>query len=597
MNTFVRQTGIEELNKEVDQLAEIRQVSQPPCIGISMNRRDDQSCLAEPYIESVLRAGGVPLLIPVITNMTALREIVKKLDGLVLTGGGDINPLYFGEEPIPQLQDCDSVRDRSDLILLRLAAGYQIPILGICRGHQLINAAFGGSLYQDIAAQYEAPVLKHSQALPREQASHTVRFITEEGQIRKLYPDQTELAVNSIHHQAVKQVAPEFIAVATASDGINEAMEHQDKNIISVQWHPEAMTAAGDVQMKKLFELHVRHAALFKQAKEIHAHILTLDSHVDTPMVYSGMFDFGKRVGGTFNPPHFEGKVNLPLMEEGRLDAVCMVAYIPQGERTTAGYQTAFDYANDRLAQAVLQETLYPSWVGIARSAEDFYRLKKEGKKAIALGVENGYAIGKEITKLEHLRNLGVLYITLCHNGNNDICDSASDQPEWNGLSPFGKEVVREMNRLGLMIDLSHAAESTFYDVLKISSKPVVATHSCARALCDHTRNLTDDQLIALADNGGVIQVGLYPGFIRKGADSATLNEAIQHINHIVDLIGIDHVGIGSDFDGGGELIGCKAANEMVNITVKLLEQGYNETDIAKIWGGNFLRVLCEVRE
>ena len=233
----------------------------------------------------------------------------------------------------------------------------------------------------------------------------------------------------------------------------------------------------------------------------------------------------------------------------------------------------------------------------IAYTPQEVHVLKAAGKKAIMLGVENGYAIGKDIENIARFRKMGVSYITLCHNGDNDICDSARGKQEWKGLSPFGKEVVKEMNRLGIMVDISHAAESTFYQVMEVSETPIIASHSSARALCDHPRNLTDDQLKALAAQGGVAQICLYKGFINKEEDKASLSDAIRHINHIVDLIGIDHIGIGSDFDGDGELIGCSATNELINITVRLLEEGYTEEDIRKIWGGNLLRVMTAIQD
>jgi membrane dipeptidase len=191
---------------------------------------------------------------------------------------------------------------------------------------------------------------------------------------------------------------------------------------------------------------------------------------------------------------------------------------------------------------------------------------------------------------------MGVTYITLCHNGNNDICDSAADGPEWNGLSPFGKEVVHEMNRLGIMVDISHTAESTFWDAIETSNVPIVASHSAARALCDHPRNLTDEQLKALAQKNGVVQLCLYKGFINSDAEKASLSDAIRHICHIAELIGTDHIGIGSDFDGDGELIGCRASNELINITTSLLKEGFSEADIRKIWGGNWMRVMNDVQ-
>lgn len=234
--------------------------------------------------------------------------------------------------------------------------------------------------------------------------------------------------------------------------------------------------------------------------------------------------------------------------------------------------------------------------MGIAYSTEDLLHLKRQNKKAVFIGIENGYALGKNLQNISMFKEMGVSYITLCHNGDNDICDSARGKGEWGGLSPFGKEVVAEMNRLGIMIDLSHAAESTFYDVLECSTAPVIASHSSVRALCDHPRNLTDEQLKAIARKGGVVQLCLYKGFINKDSEKASLSDAIRHLEYMINLIGIDHVGIGSDFDGDGELIGCRSTNELINITMRLLELGYSDSDIEKIWGGNLLRIMKEVQ-
>lgn len=587
MNTKVRRPNVEALYREVDNLIQVKESVQPPRIGISANRKDGLSCIAETYVQSVLAAGGAPVLIPVITDIKVLTTLIAGLDGLLMSGGGDINPLYLNEEPIPQLQDVDPYRDEFDLIVLRLAANRQIPIMGICRGHQLINVAFGGSLYQDIHSQNEHPLIKHSQTSAREFASHSVALEGKDTRLSALFRGVDTLLVNSFHHQAVRQAAPGFVATATAPDGINEAMEHPEKNIFSVQWHPEAMAANGDEAMLGLFKYHVEKARLFARAKALHQRILTIDSHTDTPMIFPGKFNIGRKEGG---------KVNLHFMEEGLIDAAFMVAYIPQGERDNDSLNAATEYATERLLQVWRQEELNPKRMGIATCRADLVAFKHQHKKAIFLGIENGYAIGKDLNNLQTFRDIGVMYITLCHNGDNDICDSARGNAEWNGLSPFGKEVVERMNRLGLMIDISHAAESTFYDVLKISRAPIIASHSSARSLCNHPRNLTDEQIKALAAQGGVVQICLYKGFINEEADKASLSDAIRHINHIVKLVGTDHVGIGSDFDGDGEVIGCSSSNELINITQRLLEEGYSEEDIRKIWGGNLLRVMTAVQ-
>lgn len=587
MNYQVRRPSLEALFREVDNFSPKKEKLQPPRIGISSNRKDGLSCIADTYVQSVLKAGGAPVLIPVITDMEALTAIVSGLDGLLMSGGGDINPLYVGEEPVPQLQDVDTFRDEFDLILLRLATNRQLPVMGICRGHQLINVAFSGSVYQDIHSQHEATLFKHSQTMPREQASHSIRITDTSSRLFDLLKKEPDIFVNSFHHQAVKDIAPEFKETAVAPDGINEAMEHPEKEIFSVQWHPEAMAANDDELMLELFRHHVETARLFKEAKRIHSRNVILDSHTDTPMIFPGQFNIGLKEGG---------KVNLPLMEEGMVDAAIMVAYIPQGKRDDESLQQATNFAMNRLNEIHRQMEINRGRMNIARTSQEVWVTKDAGKKAIMLGLENGYAIGKDIRNIARFKELGVSYITLCHNGSNDICDSARGEAEWDGLSPFGKEVVAEMNRLGILVDVSHAAESTFYDALEVSTQPIIASHSSARALCNHPRNLTDEQLKALAEKQGVVQVCLYKGFINEDAEKASLTDAIRHINHIVDLIGINHVGIGSDFDGDGELIGCRASNELINITLRLLKDGYKENDIAKIWGGNLLRVMSRVQ-
>lgn len=560
----------------LDEADRFRPAESLPRIGISANRKDGQTCLAETYIQSVIQAGGAPVVIPATTDLRVLTAVVQDLDGILMSGGGDINPLFVGEEPLPALQDVDTLRDRYDLLLIRLASNRQIPLMGICRGHQMLNAVFGGTLYQDIYSQADTDVIKHSQKMAREEASHTVHL-----------EDGCVIAVNSFHHQAVKDVAPEFVQTAVAPDGINEGMRHPEKSVFSVQWHPEAMAIHGDEEAQALFNHFIEEARIFRQAKELHQRIVTLDSHTDTPMIFPGHFNIGEKQGG---------KVNLPFMEEGRIDAAFMVAYIPQGERDEASLAKATAYAEERLKEVIRQEQLNPTRMGIARTPDDLLRLKQAGKKAIFLGIENGYALGKEVNNVRKFRDMGVSYITLCHNGDNDLCDSARGKGEWKGLSPLGKQMVAEMNRLGVMVDISHAAESTFYDVLECSRYPIIASHSSARALCNHPRNLTDDQLKAIAGQGGVVQLCLYKGFINEEAEKASVSDAIRHINHMVDLIGVEHVGIGSDFDGDGELIGCRASNELINITMHLLKEGYSETDISRIWGGNFLRVMRQVQ-
>lgn len=578
----------EQLYKKIDDQLSDGSYKRPK-IGISANRKEGVSCIADPYFQAVVMAGGAPVLLPVTTDVAALATVVDELDGLIFSGGGDLAAEYLGEAPIPELGETDAYRDAYDFTLLRLAFNRQLPVFGICRGHQLINVAFGGTLYQDITAQFSGSALKHSQEEARDVATHIAALVDIPSKLRMAFnhPDDLALPVNSFHHQAVRDLAPEFVATATSPDGLNEAMEHPEYPIFSVQWHPEPMAAAGNEAMLNLFRYHVNQALIFAKAKRLHSRMLTVDSHTDTPMLFE-TFDLGRKEGG---------KVNLPFMEEGLLDAVFMVAYLPQGERDDESLHNATDYAVERLLKVTGQQEKYPDRMGIAKTPDDLWRLKQEGKKAVFLGIENGYAIGKDLNNLRIFSEMGISYLTLCHNGDNDICDSAAGNAEWGGLSPFGKEVVAEMNRLGLMIDVSHAADSTFYDVLKYSTKPVIASHSASRALCDHRRNLTDDQIRALASNGGVVQICLYKGFIREDAERASLSDAVRHICHVVDLVGVDHVGIGSDFDGDGELIGCRAANELLQITMRLISEGFDDESIAKVWGGNIMRVFSECRK
>jgi len=269
--------------------------------------------------------------------------------------------------------------------------------------------------------------------------------------------------------------------------------------------------------------------------------------------------------------------------------------------------------------------------------------LEKEGKRAAFIGMENGYPIGKDLSLVKEYYDRGIRYITLCHSSDNDICDSSTDRrnPEDNGLSDFGKKVVAECNRLGIMVDVSHASDKSFFDVLEVTKTPVIASHSCVRSLCDHQRNLSDEMLKALALNNGVIQICFVSSFVKKAkpnperekalaelrekygprsevkdenlrqkmrdeymdiyekypSERATVEELVDHIDYVVSLIGADHVGIGTDFDGGGGVEGCNDVSELPNITEELLRRGYSEEDIQKIWGKNIMRVLKKVVE
>ena len=558
-----------------------------PVIGVTANFSDGSCCLADGYCTSVLKAGGVPLVIPPYEEKDALLSTLNLLDGLLLTGGGDINPLFLDEEPVNALHSINYRRDRQELLLMRLAADRQIPVLGICRGIQVMTAALGGKLYQDIYTQSGIEPLKHDQQLDRSVPSHTVR-IEPDTVLHSLFRTD-QLAVNSFHHQAVKEAAPGFRVCATAADGIIEAVESTEyKSMLGVQWHPECMILRGDESMMPLFRWLTHEAGSFAQARRLHHRILTLDSHCDTPMF------FGQNIRFHTRDPKI--LVDLHKMTEGHLDATIMVAYLKQQERTDEAL-LAVTAKTDRVLNEIEEMVRNNcSYIDIAYTPDDLVRLKRDGKKAVMLGIENGYAVGKDLSNVERFRRRGVVYMTLCHNGDNDLCDSAKGNAEHGGLSDFGRQVVSEMNRVGMMVDLSHASEKSFYDALACSATPIVCSHSSCRALCDHPRNLTDEQMKALAHRGGVMQITFYSGFLRSDRP-ATVMDAIEHIHHAVNVMGIDHVGIGTDFDGDGGVCGCASASELINVTRRLLAERYTEEEIRKIWGGNFLRVMREVQQ
>ena len=562
-----------------------------PVIGITGNFGDKGCELAEGYYRSVLEAGGTPFIIPPYEDKDALLGVLDHIDGLLLSGGGDINPLFLNEDPSPQLGSINPRRDLPELLLVRLAYDRQIPMLGICRGIQMLAAALDGKLYQDISHapckhESECPI-KHDQSLPREYASHRIS-VEQNSTLEHIFSGNHTLFVNSFHHQAVAAPGPHLRVSATAPDGIIEAIESTEhKSILGVQWHPECFILRGDRTMLPLFQWLVGEASSFREAIELHERILTLDSHCDTPMFFDQDIRFNQR-----DPKIL---VDLHKMTEGHLDASIMVAYLPQGERDDESLRNVTAKTNqllDGIEHLVVSNSKH---IGLARTPDELYQLKAEGKKAIMMGIENGYAIGRDLSLLGHFRRRGIVYMTLCHNGDNDICDSARGKGEHGGLSPFGREVVREMNRLGIMVDLSHAAESSFWDALQLSSVPIVCSHSNCRSLCDHPRNLTDEQMRALAERGGVMQVTLYEGFLRRDGQ-ATILDAVRHINHAVEVMGIEHVGIGTDFDGDGGVPGVASASELINLTRLLRQVGYNEQQLRMLWGENFLRVMREVQ-
>ena len=569
--------------------AELPSRQSRPVIGITGNLGDQLCTLAEGYYRSVLQAGGIPVIIPPYEQTDILADQLDNLDGLIFSGGGDINPLYLGEEPVRELHGVTPVRDAQELLLAKLAYNRQIPILGICKGIQIIAAALGGKLYQDINTQVEGVCVKHSQDLDRGTASHTVTIEPDTLLYNIFAETKGCLHVNSFHHQAVRQVPEGFRISAMSPDGVIEAIESTTfKSIIGVQWHPECFCLNGNECMLPLFRWLITEAISFRKAKRLHGKILSLDSHCDTPMFFEQDINFQSR-----DPKIL---VDLHKMTEGHLDASIMVAYLKQEERDDASLLAATRKADRILDEIEQMVAKSPDFIGIAKTPADLYQNKQAGRKSIMLGIENGYAIGKDISNVERFRNRGVVYMTLCHNGDNDICDSAKGNNEHGGVSAFGEQVIQEMNRVGMMVDLSHAGEKSFYDAIDISKLPIVCSHSSSRLLCDHPRNLTDDQMRRLAQSGGVAQVTFYDGFLKKEG-GATIIDAVHHLNHMVDVMGIEHVGIGTDFDGDGGVIGIASASELINFTRQLLQQRYSDHDIELIWGANFLRVMNQYQK
>ena len=557
-----------------DVYAHFPEAESRPVIGITGNYEDLTCKLGQGYYQSVVEAGGVPVVIPPVADKHVIINTLEHIDALILSGGADINPLWAGEEPSPQLHGINQTRDLPELLIARLAYNRQIPMLGICLGIKTLATALGGKVKQDIG---DVATIKHSQDADRSEPTHSVN-INEDSVLFGIY-QSAKIMVNSFHHQAVVETGEKFRVVAQSPDGIIEAMESSEfKSILGVQWHPECMAEG-----LPLFQWLVAEAKSFHAARKTHERVLTLDTHCDTPMFFPQGIHFNHR-----DPKIL---VDLHKMTEGHQDATIMVAYLPQPtENPTAFADSIFD----QIEVIVSQNSDH---IRIASTPQDLWMNKHLGLKSIMLGIENGIAIDGKLENLQHFVDRGIVYMTLCHNGDNDICDSASKtQHTHHGVSSFGEQVIKEMNRLGVLVDMSHAGEESFYQALEISSMPIVCSHSSARALCDHPRNLTDDQMCALAKKGGVAQTTIYHGFLKKDGE-ATINDVIAHLEHAIDVMGIDHVGLGTDFDGDGGVRGLADSSELINFTRRLLARRFSEHDIQKIWGGNFLRVMAECQK
>jgi membrane dipeptidase len=393
---------------------------------------------------------------------------------------------------------------------------------------------------------------------------------------------------------------------------------------------------------------------IVERARAIHDRVMTLDTHVDiNPANFrAGAPNYAGRLPRT--------QVDVAKMEEGGLDAAFLIVYVGQTPQLNdSGYAAAHAAAIEKFeAFRRLTDSLAPARVGLALTAADARRIYASGKKVILIGIENGFPVGSDISNVRRFHELGGRYMSLAHNGHSQLSDSNTGERDgvWlhNGLSPLGREVIREMNRLGMMIDVSHPSKQSMMQTLEITRAPIIASHSGVRAICDHSRNMDDEQLRAIAKNGGVVQLVAFNGYVkcdrerdearqaaietlrrefgitgpsrreitaqiealpverrnqylarqeditarRYPADpAATVKDFVDHVDYVVKLVGVDHAGISSDFDGGGGVDGWRTAAETFNVTLELVRRGYTEEQIAKIWSGNLLRVMERVEQ
>ena len=325
------------------------------------------------------------------------------------------------------------------------------------------------------------------------------------------------------------------------------------------------------------------------RGRAIHERVMTLDTHDDIELNHATSESM---------PANGPMQNSLDQMEAGGLDAAFFIVYVPQTARTPEGYLAARADALAKFDAIHRMVALYPGRIGLATTAAEARAVHEQGKLVALIGMENGYVIGKDLSLLQEYRAKGARYLTLVHNGHNDIGDSAQPQvalgdmqTEHGGLSEFGGQVVDELNRLGILVDISHVSKDTMLQATRRSKAPVIASHSGAAGMFKHARNMDDEQLLALRDNGGVVQIVAFNTYLKEGG-GASVTELADQIDYAVKLIGIDHVGISSDFGGGGGVTGWANAGETFNVTLELVRRGYSEDDIAKLWGGNVLRIL-----
>ncbi len=348
--------------------------------------------------------------------------------------------------------------------------------------------------------------------------------------------------------------------------------------------------------MKKITLIALISTILLMSCTDINnSSIITIDTHIDI-----NVENFTDSLNYTMNT---DTQFNLPNMSEGGLDVAWLVVYTAQGELNEEGYKAAYNNAISKFdAIDRLVNKYAPDRIELALNSDDVRRILNKDKKVIMIGVENAYSMGLDTSNVRKFWEKGARYVSLTHNGHNQFSDSNTGEFDGtymhNGLSDLGKEVVELLNYYGIMIDISHPSKEAIRQMTELSIAPIIASHSSARALRDHPRNVDDDQLNWIKENGGVIQTTALGFFLTDREDPpADMNDFMDHIDYMVEKIGIDHVGISSDFDGGGGIIGWEDASETMNVTSALRERGYSESEIAKLWGGNLLRVLDEVQE
>ena len=350
---------------------------------------------------------------------------------------------------------------------------------------------------------------------------------------------------------------------------------------------------------------------LIERAKIIHDQTITLDTHADI-----NSQNFTLNVNYTMN---LDTQVNLVKMEAGKLDAAWFIVYTAQSTLDDEGYKIAYENAIDKFeAIHLLADQIAPDEIELAYTSDDVRRIAKTGKKVAMIGIENAYPIALDLSNIKDFHDRGGRYMSLAHNGHSQFADSHTGDADGiylhNGLSELGRQAIEEMNRWGIIVDISHPSKESILQMLDLTQAPVIASHSSARELTNHTRNLDNETLLRIKENGGVVQTVAFGSYInedrrqyleraandeslsRDEAPKATVSDFVDHIDYIKNQIGIDHVGISSDFDGGGGIEGWQDASETFNVTLELVKRGYTEEEIAKIWSENLLRVLDDVQ-